>query len=151
MSSTGGLSLASLLPAPSQSAWDRDEARAKLELASPSTALVSASRTAPPYGKRKGWIPRNLEDFGDGGAFPEIHVAQFPLNLGRTEDSRSNALAVQLDATGKVKYDVLARQGNRKDKIIFSKFTDLLPAEVKDENDPDLMRPDDEEVLEATE
>ena len=152
MSSSGGLSLASLLPAPSQSAWDRDEARAKAELStSGSTALVSAARTAPPYGKRKGWIPRNVEDFGDGGAFPEIHVAQFPLSLGRTEETRSNALAVQLDATGKVKYDILARQGNRKDKIIFSKFTDLLPAEVKDDNDPELMRPDEEEVLEATE
>jgi len=60
-------------------------------------------------------------------------------------------LAVQLDAAGKVKYDILARQGNRKDKIVFSKFTDLLPSEVKDDNDPELQKPDDEEVFEATE
>ena len=69
-----------------------------------------ASRTAPPYTKRAGWIPRTVEDFGDGGAFPEVHVAQYPLNMGRAEESNSNALAVQLDAAGKVKYDVLARQ-----------------------------------------
>jgi SNW domain-containing protein 1 len=37
----------------------------------------------PPYGRRKGWIPRSLDDYGDGGAFPEIHVAQFPLNMGK--------------------------------------------------------------------
>jgi len=113
--------------------------------------LVMASRMAPPYGKRAGWIPRTVEDFGDGGAFPEIHVAQYPLNMGRGEDSKSNALAVQLDASGKVKYDVLARQGSRKNKVVYSKFTDLLPAEVRDEDDPELSRPDDEEVLETTE
>jgi SNW domain-containing protein 1 len=149
MSSFGGISLSSLLPAPTQQTWDRDEARAKQEVTS--TNIVSASRTAPPYGKRKGWIPRTVDDFGDGGAFPEIHVAQYPLNLGRTEETKSNALAVQLDAAGKVKYDVLARQGNRKDKIIFSKFSDLLPSEVRDENDTELQKPDEEEVFDSTE
>jgi len=142
--------LSNLLPAPAQSRWDRDEERLKqAELRE--TQLVQASRIAPPYGKRGGWIPRTVEDFGDGGAFPEIHVAQYPLNMGRGDDSKSNALAVQLDASGKVKYDVLARQGTRKDKVVYSKFTDLLPAEVRDEDDPDLVRPDDDEVLESTE
>ena len=42
-------------------------------------ALVSAKISAPPYGQRRGWIPRHEADFGDGGAFPEIHVAQYPL------------------------------------------------------------------------
>lgn len=149
MSSSGGMSLASLLPAPSQNSWDRDDARSKQEVTS--TAIVSASRTAPPYGKRKGWIPRTIDDFGDGGSFPEIHVAQYPYNMGRAEETKSNALAVQLDAAGKVKYDILARQGNRKDKIVFSKFTDLLPSEVKDDNDSELQKPDEEEVFNATE
>lgn len=62
-----------------------------------------------------------FQDFGDGGAFPEIAVAQYPLNMGREgKESTSNALAVQLDATGKIKYDVLARQGHSKDKVLFS-------------------------------
>jgi len=155
MASSGGITLSSLLPAPSQNSWDRDEARAKQAGeggSSTSTSLVSASRTAPPYGKRKGWVPRTVDDFGDGGAYPEIHVAQYPLGIGRgDEGTKSNALAVQLDASGKVKYDLLARQGARKDKIIYSKFSDLLPAEVRDDTDPDLQKPDEDEVQEATE
>jgi len=145
----GGISLAGLLPAPSQKTWDRDEERAKLKANAINNTVVAA-KTAPPYGKRKGWIPRTVDDFGDGGAFPEIHVAQYPLNMGRGEDT-SKALAVQLDASGKVKYDVIARQGHSKDKIVFSKYTDLLPVEVREEDDPELQRPDDEEVMDATE
>lgn len=34
------------------------------------------------------------------------------------KETTSNALAVQLDAQGKVKYDVVARQGHSKDKVI---------------------------------
>jgi len=61
-----------------------------------------------------------VQDFGDGGAFPEIPVAQYPLNMGREgKESTSNALAVQLDAQGKIKYDILARQGHSKDKVIY--------------------------------
>lgn len=147
--------MSSLLPAPSQSRWDRDEERQKQAEAA-STAMVTAARTAPPYGRRKGWIPRTTDDFGDGGAFPEIHVAQYPHNMGRGDGEaggRQTALAVQLDAEGKVKYDVLARQGARKDKVVYSKFSDLLPAEVRDDDDPELQRPEqeDEAVVEATE
>ncbi len=40
----------------------------------------------PAYGHRKGWIPRQLQDYGDGGAFPEIHVVQYPLNMGKKKD-----------------------------------------------------------------
>jgi SNW domain-containing protein 1 len=37
-----------------------------------------------------------------------------------------------------VKYDMIARQGHSKDKIIYSKLSDLLPVEVMDEADPSL-------------
>jgi hypothetical protein len=37
-----------------------------------------------PYGQRQNFFPRKVEDFGDGGAFPEIHYAQFPLNMGES-------------------------------------------------------------------
>lgn len=57
-----------------------------------------------------------LKDFGDGGAFPEIHMAQYPLEMGRKKKT-SNALAVQVDAEGKIKYDAIARQGQGKDKV----------------------------------
>jgi SNW domain-containing protein 1 len=44
--------------------------------------------------------------------------------MGREgKESTSNALAVQLDAQGKIKYDVLARQGHSKDKVIFLIFS----------------------------
>jgi SNW domain-containing protein 1 len=33
------------------------------------------------------------------------------------KETTSNALAVQLDAQGKVKYDLIARQGHSKDKV----------------------------------
>jgi len=57
-----------------------------------------------------------LQDFGDGGAFPEITVAQYPLGMGQKK-STSNALAVQLDAQGKIKYDAIAKYGHGKDKV----------------------------------
>uniref|UniRef100_A0A3B5AN31 SNW domain-containing protein 1 n=1 Tax=Stegastes partitus TaxID=144197 RepID=A0A3B5AN31_9TELE len=139
------------LPAPTQLSQDQLEAEERLRAQkSYSTALVSSRREPPPYGHRKGWVPRSLEDFGDGGAFPEIHVAQFPLEMGRKKKT-SNALAVQVDAEGKIKYDAIARQGQGKDKVIFSKYTDLLPKEVLNEDTPELQKPDEEAVRELTE
>ncbi|XP_042602330.1 SNW domain-containing protein 1 [Cyprinus carpio] len=145
------MSLASFLPAPTQLSQDQLEAEERSRLQrSQSTALVSTRREPPPYGFRKSWVPRSLEDFGDGGAFPEIHVAQFPLEMGRKKRT-SNALAVQVDAEGKIKYDAIARQGQNKDKVIFSKYTDMLPKEVLNEDDPELQKPDEEAVQELTE
>uniref|UniRef100_A0A8C2HV15 SNW domain-containing protein 1 n=1 Tax=Cyprinus carpio TaxID=7962 RepID=A0A8C2HV15_CYPCA len=139
------------LPAPTQLSQDQLEAEERSRLQrSQSTALVSTRREPPPYGFRKSWVPRSLEDFGDGGAFPEIHVAQFPLEMGRKKRT-SNALAVQVDAEGKIKYDAIARQGQNKDKVIFSKYTDMLPKEVLNEDDPELQKPDEEAVQELTE
>ncbi|KAG5897449.1 hypothetical protein JTB14_002710 [Gonioctena quinquepunctata] len=145
------MELSSILPAPVQPIWDRDDERRKKAVLKPATTLVSAQSIAPPYGQRRGWVPRNVTDYGDGGAFPEIHVAQYPLDMGRKIDSNSNALAVQLGADGKVKYDVIARQGHSKDKIVYSKLSDLLPVEMVAENDPSLEKPDQEEIEDITE
>lgn len=57
-----------------------------------------------------------FQDFGDGAAFPEIQVAQYPLDMGRKKKT-SNALSLQFDAQGKVKYDAIAKQGHAKDKV----------------------------------
>lgn len=52
-------------------------------------------------------------------------MAQYPFGMGmKGKETTSNALAVQLDAHGKVKYDVIARQGHSKDKVI-NKFLSL--------------------------
>uniref|UniRef100_A0A8C2X8I7 SNW domain-containing protein 1 n=1 Tax=Cyclopterus lumpus TaxID=8103 RepID=A0A8C2X8I7_CYCLU len=145
------MSLTSFLPAPTQLSQDQLEAEEKLRAQkSYSNALVSSRKEPPQYENRKGWVPRSLEDFGDGGAFPEIHVAQFPLEMGRKKKT-SNALAVQVDAEGKIKYDAIARQGQGKDKVIFSKYTDLLPKEVLNDDTPELQKPDEEAVKELTE
>jgi SNW domain-containing protein 1 len=44
-------------------------------------------------------------------------VAQYPLDMGRKK-KMSNALAIQVDPEGKIKYDAIARQGQSKDKVI---------------------------------
>lgn len=50
-------------------------------------------------------------------------MAQYPLGMGmKGKETASNALAVQLDAHGKVKYDVIARQGHSKDKVYSNEF-----------------------------
>ncbi|CAI5453112.1 unnamed protein product [Caenorhabditis angaria] len=116
----------------------------------PSTALVT--KEPPPYGKRSGFRPRAQEDFGDGGAFPEIHVAQFPLGLG-AEDMKGkpeNTLALQYGADGKLQHDAIARVGHAKDKTVYSKLSDMK-AKTWNEDDEDIQKPDDDAIAEATE
>ncbi|GCC35660.1 SNW domain-containing protein 1 [Chiloscyllium punctatum] len=145
------MALTSFLPAPTQLSQDQLEAEEKARTQRVrQTALVASRREPPPYGHRKGWVPRTLEDFGDGGAFPEVHMAQFPLEMGRKKKA-SNALAIQVDAEGKIKFDAIARQGQSKDKVIYSKFTDLIPKEIINEDDPELQRPDEDSIKELTE
>ena len=36
-------------------------------------------------------------------------------------------------------------------QIVFSKFTDLLPSEVTNEDDPELQKPDEETIMSTTE
>lgn len=143
------MSLSSILPAPSNSVWDRDNEKP----VSKSRELIQVKSSAPPYGSRRGWIPRNEADFGDGGAFPEIHVAQYPLEMGAPGNAskKSNALAVRLDAQGKVKYDIIAKQGHAKDKIVYTNINQLLPSEVLSEDAEELQMPDEETLQDTTE
>jgi hypothetical protein len=71
----------------------------------------------PVYGKRKGYIPRVKEDFGDGGAFPEIHVAQYPLDLGRLDKKSTAIVAVNVNVGG--------------GKKVFQSATDLVEKPVE--------------------
>ena len=153
------MSLSSLLPAPKNAFESAANAFGALFSKKPAASitaggigqLVAAGKTvAPPYGARKGFVPRTIEDFGDGGAFPEIHTLQYPLHMGK-KDGLSSAVAVlAVDEKGEIKYDAIARQGTRKDVTVFSSFKDLLPKHM---NDDELARPSaDEEakVAEAT-
>lgn len=40
--------------------------------------------------KQKLFVPRSIADFDDGGAFPEIHVAQYPKNMGNPHLQKRN-------------------------------------------------------------
>ncbi|TPR06909.1 hypothetical protein CAN33_0024930 [Aspergillus niger] len=112
------------------------------------TQIVLRRTGPPPYQNRAGWRPRAPEDFGDGGAFPEILVAQYPLDMGRKgTSSTSNALAVQVDAEGKVKYDAIARRGHSDNRIVHASFKDLIPLRQRvDMGEVSLDRPSEEEV-----
>ena len=91
-----------------------------------------------------------FKDYGDGGAFPEINMPQFPLGMGiGKKGSTSNAIAKQVDAEGKIKYESLTRIGQRTDKIIYSKATDLLPKTL-DVNDKSLLRPEESDLKEVS-
>src|SRR5690606_27760081 len=93
------------------------------------------------------------EDYGDGGAFPEIPVAQYPLDMGREgKSSSSKALALQVDSEGKVKYDAIVRQGHDDKRIVQASFKDLIPLRQRaDVGEISLARPSEEEVKEQTE
>ncbi|PYH87901.1 hypothetical protein BO71DRAFT_392609 [Aspergillus ellipticus CBS 707.79] len=112
------------------------------------TQIVLRKTGPPPYQNRTGWRPRAPDDFGDGGAFPEILVAQYPLDMGRKGTaSKSNALAVQVDAEGKVKYDAIARRGHTDHRIVHASFKDLIPLRQRvDMGEISLDRPSEEEV-----
>ena len=115
--------------------------------------LILLQRTGPPaYGARAGWRPKSAEDYGDGGAFPEVLIAQYPLDLGRKNSTGSNALAVQVDAKGKVNFDALARQGHNDKRIVHASFKDLIPLRQRaDIGEISLERPSTTEVAAQTE
>jgi SNW domain-containing protein 1 len=73
--------LTRLLPEPKHHD-DRVPSSLLLDIASSLEArIVKKVSGVPPYGQRCGWIPRTLEVFGDGGAFPEISIAQYPREM----------------------------------------------------------------------
>ncbi|KAJ7204303.1 pre-mRNA-processing protein 45 [Mycena rebaudengoi] len=136
--------LAALLPQPVHTPVIQDEEE------------ISVSRSAAPSQSLipRGWKPTSQEDYGDGGSYPECHVAQYPLELGRKKGSSGNTLALQVDSEGNVRYDAIAHQGQRGDKIIQSQFKDLVPLfHRKDLTDEDrtMERPSEEEVQETAE
>ncbi|XP_017480383.1 PREDICTED: SNW domain-containing protein 1-like [Rhagoletis zephyria] len=114
-----------------------------------SRAIRSSLLSVPKYGHRKGWIPRCEADYAGGGAYPEIDVVQYPLDMGRKPENKGNALPVQYDVDGNIKYDMILRQSSNKNKVIYSKLQDLLPSEVL--NPEQMVRPGDEEIQKSTE
>ncbi|KAL6709253.1 mRNA splicing protein [Coniothyrium glycines] len=115
-------------------------------------AQIAKRQSGPPaYGSRQSWRPRGPDDFGDGGAFPEVHVAQYPLDMGRKgTPSTSNALVRRVDGEGKTKYDEIARRGHSESRIVQASFKDLIPLRQQaNAGELDLARPS-EDVVQAT-
>ncbi|KAI9230862.1 MAG: SKIP/SNW domain-containing protein [Piptocephalis tieghemiana] len=158
-------SLSSLLPKPTHSSRAEEPSEPNASTitttsssSSSSSSLVRSS-SIPPYGKRRGWLPRDEQDFGDGGAYPECHVTQYPLGLGRrggTRKSSSNAVALRVGKSGEVEYDALARQGHRAGRVVHSKYQDVVPlrhrADLTEGGEEVVgLRPGQEEVRETAE
>ena len=161
MAVAGRMNLSSALPKPRYSG-EEEELPAHTQQKGPrvigaqeleSSQLVVKRAGPPPYGQRSGWRPRNPEDFGDGGAFPEVPMAQYPLDMGRKGDSSSsNALALQVDNDGKVNYDAIAKRGHSEGRIVHASFKDLIPLRQRaDVGEISLERPSEEEVEAAKE
>ncbi|EPQ57934.1 hypothetical protein GLOTRDRAFT_114500 [Gloeophyllum trabeum ATCC 11539] len=150
--------LASVLPAPLNApaiADDEDDVQVgPSQPQSQSTSLISTRTVIPPYGQRKGWKPQSQEDFGDGGAYPECHVAQYPLQMGKKKTAAGNTLALQVDAEGNVRYDAIVHQGQREGKKVQSQFKDLIPIAYRkdlEDAEKEMERPSEDEVQATTE
>lgn len=59
----------------------------------------------------------DLEDYNDGGAYPEIPVVQYPLNMGKPGQKNTSVISLSVDEQGDVKYDAIVKQGS-KGKIV---------------------------------
>lgn len=71
-----------------------------------------------------------------GGAFPEIHVAQYPLEMGRpgakagaggASGKAGQTLALTVNAEGEVQYDAVLKQSKNAQKWIASTHSALVP------------------------
>ena len=70
------------------------------------------------------------------GAFPEIQVAQFPLEMGKKDQNSSNkTLATTVGADGNINFDAIVKQGRNKDKHIATSHNAMVPKldNLKDE------------------
>jgi SNW domain-containing protein 1 len=107
-----------------------------------------------------GFVPRKVEDFGEGGVFPEIHVAQYPLDIGRNKSSKpcSSILPVTIDADGNVSYDAIVKQNENAKKIVYTQHKDLMPkilrnvedCEIDDDDHDDDARQVIDETMQKT-
>ena len=124
-------SLLSRLPAPVHSGGG-EEAPAAAPAAAGALARIGGP-PPPPYGSRTGWVPRKASDFADGGAYPECHVAQYPLDCGRKGASagaggaKSGTVAVTVKEDGSVDYSALVKQGSNAKKLVATAHSALVP------------------------
>ncbi|SAM81948.1 probable transcriptional coregulator Snw1 [Ustilago bromivora] len=157
--------LQSVLPAPKYSAavashdddneeYDNAEAGPST---SPSASAPTSTSNVPSYGQRASWRPRTQADFDGGGAYPECHIAQYPLDMGRTRSAAGgNKIAMRVDGEGNKRYDAIVKQGLRPGQTVQTEYKDLVPlsqrTDLKDKDRASgFERPSQEEVMSTTE
>ncbi|GMH94496.1 hypothetical protein TrST_g10950 [Triparma strigata] len=98
------------------------------------------------FGMRKGaFVPKSLKAFGDGGAFPEVRVAQYPRNMGNPRFKKSTSTAlVSVDESGKVNYDSVVKQ-NSSQAIVYTGL-DAMKGMKTEDADVALPGMDEEEA-----
>jgi len=120
-------------------------------------AAAALVRLTPEERRRqKLFVPRSLADFEDGGAFPEIHMAQYPRHMGNphikkkgqqasaaagnkdavvvrgAQSTTSKAIiSVEVDSNGEVSYDAIVKGGTNADKKVYSRLEDMKAKEAK--------------------
>lgn len=148
----------SVLPEPNAGDGRVHVASEENHASGPSAALIKRlkehSSRIPGYGERDDWVPRTAEDFGDGGAFPEVHVAQFPLEMGRNVQKaligRNTGALVPLttDAEGRTRYDAVVMQGHGAGAVVHTRPSALVGRRYTDE---ELERPSEDDVADTVE
>ncbi|CAM9190200.1 unnamed protein product [Chrysoparadoxa australica] len=120
--------MATFLPAPRHTY----EVHPEPGLAAAPAEAPKTGPAVPPYLNRGNFTPRMPQDYGDGGAFPEIHVAQYPLQMGNPNASSSvssSIVALDVDETGTVKHDAIVKQGSNKGTLVQTSLNTLKEKE----------------------
>lgn len=115
------------------------------------------------------FVPRSITDFNDGGAFPEIHVAQYPRHMSNPNRNRTNYLQSQdlvsikkdedfhsyqfpreimirsstIEPNGQMDYTSLITSGTNSDKKVFANYESMKPSSSSNE---DLSIPSTREI-----
>ena len=128
----------------------------RCRLAMEASKLTADQRKAR---KMQLFVPRTVQDYDDGGAFPEIHVAQYPRQMGNphhrkqlgaatvagSQGNSSRAIVnVEIDEQGDVSYDAIVKGGTNSDKLVYTKLED-----VKGGDPVDISLPTEEEEEET--
>lgn len=124
----------SLLPKPkhSKSKWQNDSDDDETPQQKPSKI--------PPYPFRSSFKPLSLEDYGNGGSYPEVNILQYPLDMGR-KDAKTNALALTT-VNGELNYASILNP--KRDKVVHSTMSDYKEQDYEDVDKPS------QEAIEAT-
>lgn len=114
---------------------------------------IFINRNIPQYPNRKGFTPIDIDDYNDGGSYPEIHIVQYPLNMGKPgykgSSSSTSLVAIQVDEKGNLRTDILIKQGSNRNKIIQSQLSDIKEKVVDDMSM--IALPEEKDMMETAE